>query len=79
MNIVTFDFVGMLANLTGKTGWTEMDGPDSRCGLDYYYRLPRGASEAYINVDQDSIVVTVDAETVYTGSIDDEEMQEFIE
>ena len=35
--LVSFDIPGMLAKLTGITAWTEFDGPDSGCGLDYWY------------------------------------------
>lgn len=33
--LVSFDIPRMLGMLTGIAGWTEFDGPDSGCGLDY--------------------------------------------
>lgn len=63
--VVTFDFVGMLEKLTGRQGWREVRGPDSRCGLDYWYKS--GRRVANINVDQTELTITVDGETIYSG------------
>ncbi len=37
VSLVVLDITGMLARLTGITGWTEFQGPSSRCGLDYWF------------------------------------------
>jgi len=63
--VVTFDFVGMLEKLTGLKGWAEVRGPDSRCGLDYWYK--RGRHVANINVDQGDIIIAVNGETICSG------------
>ena len=68
IQIVSFDFPGLLERLTHKKGWKEIPGPDSRCGLDYWYRA--GKSEANINVDQGEITVAIDGETVFSGMAD---------
>ena len=72
--IVSFDIPAMLAKLTGITQWTEFTGPDSGCGLDYWYdgavtenpddldegRAPRTiALEAYVNIDQMRLLLSV--------------------
>ncbi len=74
VQVVVFDFPAMLAKLTGIADWTEFDGPDSGCGLDYWYdgattessddleegEAPRAiALEAYVNVDQMALLVSV--------------------
>jgi len=63
--VVTFDFVGMLEKLTGLKGWAEVRGPDSRCGLDYWYK--RGRHVANINVDQNDITIAVNGDTICSG------------
>jgi len=63
--VVTFDFVGMLEKLTDRKGWLEVHGPDSRCGLDYWYKSGRHA--ANINVDQTELSITVNGETICSG------------
>ena len=63
-----YSFPLLLEELTGikKKKWKEMNGPDSGCGLDYWYKS--GKKEAYINVDQGYISVTyVDNELIYGG------------
>ena len=72
--LVRFDIPGMLAKLTGIAGWAEFDGPDSGCGLDYWYdgavaedpedldegEAPRTIPlEAYVNIDQMTLLLSV--------------------
>ncbi len=74
VSLVVFDIAGMLGRLTGITGWTEFQGPSSRCGLDYWFNgfAPAGdegeagkdragpvALEAYVNVDQSRLLLSV--------------------
>lgn len=63
--IIRFDFPAFLEKITGIGGWKEMIGPDSRTGVDYWYGS--GEHEAYINVDQGFVTVSVDHEIVFEG------------
>ena len=65
---VTLNLTGMLAVLTGTRArdWKAQDGPDSRCGIDYYYGHRQG-NEAYINVDQGHFTINVAGENLFTG------------
>lgn len=67
--VVRFDFPALLKKVSGVGGWQEVSGPDSGVGLDYWYRA--GRHEAYINVDQGHMVVSVDQEVVFEGSADE--------
>ena len=72
---VTYDFEGMLEKLTGVSGWEETDGPDSGCGVDYWYRAEGGLS-AYANVDQSSVSLSVtdaDGDPLESASFDAED------
>lgn len=66
--VVSFDMHGLLAALTGThaKAWKSQGGPDTRCGVDYYYAHSSG-KEAYINVDQGYFTVSVDGETIFSG------------
>lgn len=58
--IVVFDFKGMLAHLSGDTrakSWREINGPESGCGLDYWYHH-RNYGDVYINMDQGEIKIS---------------------
>jgi hypothetical protein len=63
MKITNYDFVGLLSFITGIPGWTEVQGPSSKCGLDYHYQIgPSNDSKflwAYINVDQTEVSISV--------------------
>ena len=58
---ITFLFMEMLADITGveSDNWEELGGPDSGCGLDYWFGSKDGTLEAYINVDQTYVSVSV--------------------
>jgi len=78
--LVTIDLPGMLAALTGTRAhdWKIRGGPDSRCGIDYYYRYLDG-SEAYINIDQSHFAISVAGETLFTGDlVEDPRLKRFI-
>lgn len=77
ISVVTFDFQGLLAELTTDTrrsAWHEEDGPDSGCGLDYWYRHHRYGL-VYINVDQGFVKISVCAtdEVLYEGMLSEDE------
>ena len=77
---VSTNLPGMLAVLTGTRAreWKTRDGPDSRCGIDYYYRYLDG-SEAYINIDQSHFAISVAGETLFTGDlVEDPRLKRFI-
>jgi len=74
VSVVVFDISGMLARLTGIAGWTEFQGPRSRCGMDFWFSgsalVDEGgeagedlagpvALEAYVNVDQSRLLLSV--------------------
>lgn len=71
--VVSFDFPKMLAHLTGTRAksWREAHGPETGCGMDYYYDGPQGR-EAYINVDQENATISVDGETIFSGDIQED-------
>jgi hypothetical protein len=68
VEVVTLNLPGMLAVLTGTRAreWKLRDGPDSGCGVDYYYGHRQG-NEAYINIDQGHFTISVAGETLFTG------------
>ena len=68
--IVSFDFIELLERITGEKGWKEVNGPDSRCGLDYWYKRGKG-TEAYINIDQDAVTVSIDGDRIWEGETKD--------
>ena len=72
--VICFDFPRFLRRITGIGGWKEVNGPDSGVGLDYWYRA--GKHDAYINVDQGFMTVSVDKEVVYEGSADQAKCRE---
>ena len=65
---VTLNLPWILAVLTGTRArdWKLRDGPDSSCGVDYYYGHRQG-NEAYINVDQGHFTISVAGETLFSG------------
>lgn len=78
--VVTYDLEGLLAALTETRAkaWKPQAGPDTRCGVDYYYAHSNG-SEAYINVDQGHFTVSVDGETLYSGDpTEDPKLKRFV-
>jgi hypothetical protein len=58
------DLGKLLEDLTGVSGWIAVDGPDTRCGIDYWFEGPDGQL-AYINIDQGAMTVSVDGEVVF--------------
>ena len=72
--VICFDFPRVLRRITGIGGWQEVNGPDSRVGLDYWYRA--GNHEAYINLDQGVMTVSIDKEVVFEGDADHAKCEE---
>ena len=58
------NMIELLESLSDETGWTEINGPDSRVGVDYWFRAESGV-EANINIDQNCLTVVIDGETIY--------------
>lgn len=69
MPIKQLSILGKLAAVTETlTGdWEDLDGPDSRVGVDYWYRNRKSGTEAYLNLDQDYLTISVDGERLYDG------------
>jgi hypothetical protein len=61
----------VLASVTDTVpgDWEDLDGPDSGVGLDYWYRHRITRAEAYLNLDQDHLTISVDGEKVYDAEI----------
>lgn len=77
MMVVKFDFQGLLAALTGDTrarGWHETTGPDSGCGIDYWYEHHLYGL-VYINVDQGEVKISFcdTDEVLYEGMLAEDE------
>ena len=56
-----------IAKLTGTraNSWENIDGPDTHCGVDYYFEHRSKKTEAYLNNDQGYITISVDGEQVF--------------
>lgn len=74
VTVVRFDFPAFLEKVSGSGGWQEVRGPDSGVGLDYWYLA--GRHEAYINLDQGHLTVSVDQEVVFEGSANEAQCKE---
>jgi hypothetical protein len=57
---------------TSAEDWGSLDGPDSGVGVDYWYRHRGTGQEAYLNLDQDHLTISVAGERVYDDEIPDE-------
>ena len=73
--VVVVDYARMVADLTGTEPdrWEEVDGPDTRCGVDFHFVIDDETLSAQVNVDQGevSIAVTDDAgDETHSGSLD---------
>jgi len=76
--IMTIDYPRMIADLTGTDAdeWNDAEGPDSRCGEDFYWQHDDGGRNARVNVDQGSVTITVtdeDGDEIAEGSLELEE------
>ena len=61
----------ILATLTDTKAddWEIIDGPDSGCGIDYWLRHEKSGREAYANLDQEYLTISVNGECVYEGPL----------
>jgi hypothetical protein len=61
-----------LASVTGtvEADWETLSGPDSGVGVDFWYRHTPTGREAYLNLDQDHLTISVDGEKVFEGSVE---------
>lgn len=78
--VVVYDLPGLLAALTATRAkaWKSQNGPDMRCGVDYYYAHSSG-KQAYVNVDQGHFTVSVDGETIFSGDpTEDSTLKRFV-
>lgn len=81
--VVSFDFKGLLAALTGTRAraWMEDEGPESGCGLDYWYSHRKYKGGVYINVDQGLVKISDCAtdEVLYEGMLaEDPNYKQFV-
>jgi hypothetical protein len=54
---------------TPADDWESLDGPDSGVGVDYWYRQRSTGKEAYLNLDQDHLTISVGDQRVYDAEI----------
>ena len=50
---------------TREDDWEALDGPDSGVGVDYWFRHRTTGAEAYANLDQDHLTISVEGERVF--------------
>lgn len=62
--------VEILASVTGSAveDWEDLDGPDSGVGVDFWYRHRTTEAEAYANLDQDHLTISMCGERLYDGT-----------
>ena len=68
METISMDMEKLLKRVTGKSGWKEASGMAIGVGIDYFYDCKDGTS-AFINIDQDCMIIEVDGEEFYSGEI----------
>jgi hypothetical protein len=54
---------------TSADDWESLDGPDSGVGVDYWYHHRGTGKEAYLNLDQDHLTISVDEEKLYDEEV----------
>jgi hypothetical protein len=61
----------VLASVTNTSAddWESLDGPDSGVGVDYWYRHSGTGQEAYLNLDQDHLTISVGDQRIYDAEI----------
>lgn len=74
VSVMCLNMTGLLAELSGTdpSAWEEVEGPDSGCGLDYWYHHPE-EGEAHINVDQTLLTISIRGGRSYRGDYQDDE------
>jgi hypothetical protein len=53
------------ATNTSANDWDHIDGPDSGVGIDHWFRHRRTGAEAYANLDQDHLTISVEGVPVF--------------
>jgi hypothetical protein len=55
------DLIAQVAQKSGTFAkdWKVVDGPDSGSGVDYWFVNERTKLEAYVNVDQDAVSISI--------------------
>ncbi|HXP59778.1 MAG TPA: hypothetical protein VN829_04755 [Dongiaceae bacterium] len=56
---------------TSAGDWESLDGPDSGVGVDYWYHHRGTGEEAYLNLDQFHLTISVADERIYDAEIPD--------
>jgi hypothetical protein len=61
----------VLASVTRTSAgdWETLDGPDSGVGVDYWYRHRGTGQEAYLNLDQSHLTISVGDNQVYDADL----------
>jgi hypothetical protein len=61
----------VLASVTHTSAhdWESLDGPDSRVSVDYWYRHRGTGKEAYMNLDQDHLAISVGDQRIYDADL----------
>jgi len=54
---------------TSADDWESLDGPDSGVGVDFWYRHRGTGKEAYLNLDQDYLTLSVDGAKLYDAEV----------
>jgi hypothetical protein len=54
---------------TSADDWESLDGPASGVGVDYWYRHRDTGKEAYLNLDQDHLTISVDGDKLYDAEV----------
>jgi len=52
---------------THEGDWEDVNGPDSGVGVDYWFRHRTTGAEAYANLDQDHLTISVEGDRVFNG------------
>jgi hypothetical protein len=52
------NYIQKLEEVTGIKGWISQNGPQSRCGLDFFFQQGKN-NHAYINNDQGFVTILV--------------------
>ena len=58
-----------LATSTSAEDWETFDGPNSGVGEDYWYSHRGTGEEAYLNMDQDHLIISVGEKRIYDAEI----------
>lgn len=71
--IRTINWSAILATLSNdhELNWESHEGPESRVGVDYFYKNPVTGDEAWINMDQNHVQVHIGEELVWEGEEDE--------